>query len=214
MRTRLALLALLVLLPLLPAPSRAQTVTVESGNIVYTAPGAPPRRLTDYRIDSDPALSPDGRWIVFVRRAPQTRAYRPNSPTHGLYRIGIDGSGLTHLLAGRPDSVPERSLGMLSSPAFSPDGGTVYFMAAGWVTSGAVHALDLETRTSRFVAPGNELRVVPAGQYAGHLVVQQHRYFLGGGAYDWYWLLTPEGKEVGAIGETLDTFWEAYVETR
>lgn len=213
MRNRLPLLALL-LLPLFPAPSAAQTVTVEGGDLYYTAPGAPPRRLTDNKIDSDPALSPDGRWVVFVRRARQTRVYRPSSPTNHLYRIAVDGSEETHLLTGRPDTVPERSLSMLSSPAFSPDGRTVYFMAAGWATSGAVHALDLATGRSRFVAPGNELRVVPAGEYAGHLVVQQHRYFLGGGAYDWYWLLTPEGEEVGAIGETLDLFWEAHVETR
>lgn len=213
MRTRLPLLVL-ALLAIVPTSPAAQSVTVEGGNIVYTAPGAPPRRLTRSGDDSDAALSPDGRWVVFVREAEQPRVYRPNAPTHDLYRIAVDGSGLTHLLSGRPDTVPERSLAMLSSPAFSPDGRTVYFMAAGWATSGAVHALDVATGRTRFVAPGNALRVVPAGEYAGHLAVQQHRYFLGGGAYDWYWLLTPEGKEVGAIGETLDLFWEAYVDRR
>ncbi|HEX2203112.1 MAG TPA: hypothetical protein VHG91_07430 [Longimicrobium sp.] len=213
MRTRPALL-LLALLPLFPAPSAAQAVSAENGNVVYTAPGAPPRRLTSNRIDSDPALSPDGRWVVFVRRAAQSRVYRPGAPTHHLYRIGVDGSGLTHLLTGRPDTVPERSLSMLSSPAVSPDGRTVYFMAAGWVTSGAAHALELETGRTRFVAPANELRVVPTGEYAGHLVVQQHRYFVGGGAYDWYWLLTPEGKEVGPLGESPDPFWRELVEKR
>ena len=26
-------------------------------------------------------------------------------------------------------------------------------------------------------------------------------YFIGGGSYDWYWLLTPEGKEIGPLGD-------------
>jgi hypothetical protein len=32
------------------------------------------------------------------------------------------------------------------------------------------------------------------------LIVNQHRYFLGGGSYDWYWVFSPNGKEEGPLG--------------
>ena len=38
----------------------------------------------------------------------------------------------------------------------------------------------------------------------------QHRYFLGGGSLDWYWLFTPTGKEVSPVGEMTDGFREMY----
>lgn len=37
---------------------------------------------------------------------------------------------------------------------------------------------------------------------------------LGGGSYDWLWLLTPDGKEVGPIGEDEASFREMYVPPR
>jgi hypothetical protein len=46
-------------------------------------------------------------------------------------------------------------------------------------------------------------------------VVSQHRYFLAGGSYDWYWLVTPEGREVQAVGESeaaLKEFRATYAE--
>jgi len=44
---------------------------------------------------------------------------------------------------------------------------------------------------------------VSKGQYKGYLIVNQHRYFIGGGSYDWYWLFSPAGKEAGPFGETI-----------
>ena len=37
--------------------------------------------------------------------------------------------------------------------------------------------------------------MVPSCDYAGFLLVSQHRYFLAGGSYDWYWLVSPEGQK-------------------
>jgi hypothetical protein len=56
------------------------------------------------------------------------------------------------------------------------------------------------------------LRVVPFGEYRDHLLVQQHRYFLGGGSYDWFFLFTPGGKEVGVVGEDISNFISLYVD--
>jgi len=35
--------------------------------------------------------------------------------------------------------------------------------------------------------------------------------FLGGGTYDWFWVLEPDGREVGPIGEDVTNFRELYL---
>jgi len=41
---------------------------------------------------------------------------------------------------------------------------------------------------------------VPKGKYAGDLIVSKHRYRLAGGSYDWFWLVSPKGMELGPVG--------------
>jgi hypothetical protein len=55
-----------------------------------------------------------------------------------------------------------------------------------------------------FLLPANDLLVLTfcRSKYKDHLAVEQHRYFLFGGSYDWYWLYDPAGKkELGPLGE-------------
>jgi hypothetical protein len=186
-------------------PLAAQTVTAVHGDLVLTRPGAAPLRLTDSGRDHSPVLSPDGQRVVFVRGA-GTGAQGPTE----LWIVDARGGGERRLVAARMSDQPKQSLSDLQDPAFSPDGRVVYFLSDAWVTSGAVHAVDLATGRERYVCPGNSLEVVPRGEYAGHLVVQQHRYFVGGGSYDWYWLVTPDGRDVGPLGESTEMFKETW----
>jgi hypothetical protein len=68
------------------------------------------------------------------------------------------------------------------------------------VTSGAIHAVDVDGNHLRFVTDGSELRVVQSGPYKGDIIVNQHRYRFKGdtplGSYDWDWLFTPTGKQI------------------
>ena len=196
--SHLALAALL----LAPAPAAAQTIGIDRGNVVLTRPGAAPVRLTTGGRDRDPVLSPGGRRVAFVR----------GDTAHAeLWIVEVSGGPPRRLVAARPADEPRANLIRISYPQFSPDGRTVYFLTDAWVTSGAVHAVDVATRRVRYVCPGNSLRVVPRGEYAGHLMVHQHRYFVGGGSYDWVWLVTPAGPDVGPIGESTEMFEETYV---
>ncbi len=86
---------------------------------------------------------------------------------------------------------------------FSPDGKRLYFITSAWVTSGALHRVNVDGSGERFVAAANSLKVLGSGSYKGHLIISQHRYFLGGGSYDWYYVFTPQGKEVGPLGADL-----------
>ena len=85
-------------------------------------------------------------------------------------------------------------------------------MTPAWAVSGAVHVVDTTNRKERYLLPGSDVKVVPSGEYKDCLLVLQHRYFVGGGSYDWYWLLRPDGKEVGPVGEDTENFEATYGE--
>lgn len=214
MRTALLLIASLVA----PLPALAQSVTAQDGNLFYRASAdAPPRQLTSSGLDRDPILSPDGQLVAFVRDTPgdSVEIVIGTEEATSLWTIHVDGSDARMRLKGRAGETAGESLAMLHGPQFSPDGARIYFLSAAWANSAAVHVLDLATGNERFLVAGNSLEVLPAGEYAGHLMVSQHRYFLAGGSYDWYWLVAPDGREIDPIGEdetALHEFRTMYVE--
>lgn len=80
------------------------------------------RRIT-WRFQGDPSWSPDGRWFVVSRHAPDRSAQ--------LYMIRADGSGSAHLI---PDTFgaytgPSGWLRPTEMPAFAPAGDRVVFVA-------------------------------------------------------------------------------------
>lgn len=58
---------------------------------------------------------------------------------------------------------------------FSPNSKTLYFETSAWVTSGAIHAVNVDSNHLRFVTDGSELRVVQSGSYKGNLIVNQRK---------------------------------------
>ncbi|HVX81650.1 MAG: hypothetical protein ACTHOR_04565 [Devosia sp.] len=188
----------------LAIPAHAATVGVEQGNIIVD--GQP---VTSGGNDSDPLLSPDGKFVVFVRLGADSDAMAKCSsdgalPVRGvaLYRVGIDGKGLAKLLDAHGSDKPETSLCEFDSMAFDSSGRYLYFDTPAWATSSAVHVLDLKAKRERFFVAGGLERVL-AGcgdkKYRDHVIVTQHRYFVFGGSYDWAYLFSPAGKELGAV---------------
>lgn len=210
-------LGLLVFALLCPGVLSAQSVGVERGNVVYRASARSAlRRLTSSGLDSQPRLSADGRLVAFVRATPGDSVDTASGQegATSLWTVRVDGTEPRMRVRGRYAEAPQRVLAGLQAPQFSPDGRRIYFLSSAWATSGAVHVFELATGRERFVVAGNSLEVVPSGEYAGHLLVEQHRYFLAGGSYDWVWLVTPEGKDVGSVGEgeeAVEEFRSLYV---
>jgi len=147
------------------------------------------------------AFSADRKSIVFIRSTPKIlveTALGQNQATE-IWTAKPDGRDARMLLRGHAGSTSERTLAGFSGAQFSPDGLRIYFLSDAWVTSSAVHVLDLRSGVEKYLCPGNSLEVVPRGKYAGYLMVEQHRYAMGGGSYDWLWLITPEGNSDGLI---------------
>ena len=191
----------------LAAQSYAQQVSVQNGNVILAG-----RTLTNSGHDSEPVLSPDKKWIIFVRTVPDkkisTGAGEANATE--LWQIRADGKEPTVLVRPKESDKMENVLAGFSKPEFSTNGKLVYFLSEAWTTSGALHVVDTTNGKEHFVCPAAEFGVVQSGEYRDDLLVQQHRYFIGGGSYDWFWLLKRDGKEVGPVGEDTDNFKATY----
>jgi dipeptidyl aminopeptidase/acylaminoacyl peptidase len=155
--------------------------------------------------DTAAARSVDGH-IAFIRRTPDRHVATSlgDQEATELWITTADRTKSRRLVSGRTSDSIERSLADLSSPRFSPDGRRVYFLSRAWVTSDAVHAVDVASGREWFIAPGNSLEVIPRGPFAGCLLVAQHRIREEGGSYDWTWLLTSRGKTI-AVAATDST---------
>ena len=198
----------------------APSVSVSAGNIYLTNEAGNSKQLTASGLDSEPALSPDHKWVVFVRSASgkptMTGADDDIKPTE-LWQIGANGRDATLLVRCRNADMKSGSADMTTVIAvfrdmhFSSDGRYVFFITPAWAVSGAVHVVDTTNAKEHFVCPGNGLEVLHSGEYRDYLLVEQHRYFLGGGSYDWWWLFSRDGKEVGPVGEDASNFKESYL---
>jgi dipeptidyl aminopeptidase/acylaminoacyl peptidase len=200
----LLLICSVLALALYSAPSKAQSVFAKDGNVFITDRSGQTKKVTTLGRDSQPSLSPDRRRIAFVRSTPgkTVQTSLGDAEATELWLVDGDGEQLELLVSGKEDGDPKKSLADFSSPQFSTDGRKIYFMSVGWVTSGAVHVVDIQSKRESFVSPGNTLEVIQKGKYRGYLIVQEHKYFFGAkaGSYDHYWLLTPNGREIRHIG--------------
>ena len=205
----------LAILALSEASAHAQKVEAdESGRMFFTDAAGKRSLIPVQGKCTDPSLAPGKRRVVFVRATPDQMVSGATGDEEAteLCVADPDGKNFLVLVRGKFDQEPSKMLANFQAPQFSPDGKTIYFVSSAWVTSGSVQAYNLAAKKLRFVMAGSDLEVVPSGEYAGNLLVQQHRYFLGGGSYDWYWLMKPDGKEIGVVGESTEVFKDTYYE--
>jgi dipeptidyl aminopeptidase/acylaminoacyl peptidase len=139
-------------------------------------------------------VSPDGRWRATVREERIASPDRPGSTSLWLTDLRSRASRL--LLSGRTAEDPRRDTARLARPRFSPDGRAVYVEAATWATSAAIHRVEVASGAERYVTDGSLLGVVTSGPHRGALVTQPHRYRRGGGSYDPFLLVRPDGRPI------------------
>jgi len=203
------LVAFVVLLPCMgSAGPESPRVYSDAGHIFFERDGAR-TQLTTSEQDSEPVLSPDGSFVVYTRQshAPgkddDDQFCDTSSTTDELHQIGIDGANDKILLRGRKGDGGAQLCGF-HDKQFSSDGRSLYFLTPGWATSGALHVYDMRKQSEKFLIPASDLVVLSFcnNKYKDNLVILDHRYFVFGGSYDWYWLFDPTGKrQIGPLGE-------------
>ena len=108
------------------------------------------------------------------------------------------------ILREQPDADPQNTLYSFSNLYLSPDAKNLYFNSAAWATSGAIHSLNIETGTVKFISAGELACVVLSGEYQGDLIVMKHKYFVQGGSHDDLYLVSTDGKEKGLVAQGTD----------
>src|SRR3990167_5779462 len=189
---------------LVPISKSVEPVFSKSGNIYYIDNNGRTIQITREANDSSPVLSPDKKTIAFVRVGNQVI---PDScdmdAKYGneIWIYSFSTKKEKRLVENNFEcDKPKKQILDPHDLFFSPDSKMVYFLTAAWVTSGAIHAADINGKRVRFVTDGNEFHIVQSGLYKGDLIVNQHRYRFKGdtplGSYDWDWLFTPTGKQI------------------
>jgi hypothetical protein len=173
----------------LPPLVYAAQVSEIQGNIFYDD-----QQLTRSGKDRQPALSPDGQTIAFVREV-------ENQATE-LWLMNASGNNAHAIVVNHEDEDIKKSLSELNNPIFTLNSKAVYFQSAAWATSGAVHIFDLTSNKEHFITDGNSLELVPSGKYKGYLIVTKHKYYKKmDGSYEDFCLVSPKGKEIKSFGE-------------
>lgn len=184
---------LVVLAPLLVSAYGAQRAVADNGDVLVVEPNGTRVRVTSSGVDSEPSLSLDEKSVVFVRKLDDGKSQ--------ICIASVKAGDHARVLVQPPLEVNGRRFNQLFSPKFSPDDTMVYFLIPFAATTQAIMKVALADPAPQFVASAISFEVVPHGQYRGDLVVQIRKAKLAPGYYEWYWLITPEGKEIDVVGQ-------------
>ncbi len=204
------LLVHIISLSALPATGRVFT---KDANIFFDN-GTKVTQLTFKSHNRSPLLSADGQNVYFLRKSTQEAYLSVGSPedypgeqilADQLWRYDLHSGKEILLVSDKKSANLEDVVAHIHDDFIkeSTDGKRIYFITSAWVVSGAIHVVNVDGSGHKFLMPGNEIHIVQEGEYKGHLLVQQHRYFVGAGSYDWFWLFTSEGKEIGPVGQEI-----------
>jgi hypothetical protein len=184
----------------------AQRVETRNGDVYYTDAHGKSRQITSGGIDYDPSLSFDGRTVIFVRRTLiPARFEEPanDQPTKTqIWVATIDGSRQPEMIFAGPVTLKDYSEYVtFHVPKLAPDNRHAFFSIDLAVTEGGLVRLDLKTKDTALISPALGFDFIAAGRYAGDLVVQM-RTSVRDGLSPFFWLLTPDGKDLGFVGQS------------
>jgi hypothetical protein len=203
---RINLHLILFLFVLFAISSVAQTVYIRDGNVFLSDDKAMDTQLTFNGNNSEPVLSPDKSLVAFVHTLSGdsiSTGTDDGLPTE-LWTIKLEDKKLEKLVDPNNSNDMKLVIASISNIQFSNDSKIIFFLSDAWVTSNAVHKVNIQTKVEKFVSPGNSLEVLREGKYKGNIKVNQHRYHQNGGTYDCDYILTPDGREITVVKGSCD----------
>jgi len=188
----------------------------KKGNVYLEAQKGEILQLTKIGKDRGPKLSPDKTKVVFLRKT-KKRAHHPLDLPEFTDEMRTADEVFVYDLKDKKErvifeggmcdkineEVPVHIFYWDFFAEFSSDSQKIYFLVPCAVTSSSVIEINIDGSGGRFVCHGNAVYVIKKGEYKDNLIVEKHKYFMVGapGSYDWYWIVSPDGKEIGPLGE-------------
>jgi hypothetical protein len=159
-------------------------------------------------MDYDPSLSTDGKTVIFVRRTLMPAGFEepanPNPVNTQIWMANIDGTGKAKMVFAGPIILKGGSeYATFSKPRIAPDKRHAYFLIDLAVVETGLVRLDLASSQAEFVTAALDYYLIVRGRYVNDLVVQK-RKLVEFGVTTFFWLFTPEGKELGFVGESAE----------
>ena len=191
MRVRLLLTLLWATTCVVSTHAAARSVEAQRNIFVINDDGTR-IQITSAGTDSQPDLALDGTKVVFVRKI--------NQAEDELYLADVREPHTPLPLLKSPITIDGRRFNEIFAPKFSPDGASIYFLIRFTEAANAIAKVLLNRPAPRILwqsALGFE--VVKRGRYRGDVIANVRKAKLGYGYYDCFWLLSPEGKEIGVV---------------
>ncbi len=188
-----------------PGVVLAQTVSVKDGNLFFNAKDGSTSQITSTGLDSDPSLSPDKKFVVFVRRTPLHKINTAIGPVDGNELWIKDTSSKSEaqqILVGWEAGVDGIPFAGFHEPRFSLDAGRIYFVQEiGWPCHDVL-MLELKSGEIRDLGKGMAVEVMESGEYAGYLLVLRCSCRVWPEYSLRYWLLDSTGGDVRGLQGT------------
>ena len=156
----------------------------EAGNI-FLKHDSNITKLTDINKDSEPVLSPNGRWVVFNRKVKEC-SEEDNiwvCPSHQLWIMNLQTRSVGMLLEPQGAGIEfnfEKVIDNFFEAEFSPDSKTLYFITPTYATTSAIHAVDVDGTNWRFITTGMSFQTIQ-----GPLEPQAKKYIKNLKEDDW-----------------------------
>lgn len=185
---------------------RAQELKELNGRITFVSPAGVVTPLTATDSFSQASLSPDGKWAVFLRNSGVVEdpiAPWPKAKTQKtqIWIADTMVANSARVVYSGPVRRGDHQFYSFDSPRLSPDDRYVYFLIREAVVTSGLLRLELSSNKVDYLTTALNFQVVPNGKYRGDLVVQIRKPTLSTSFYEWYWLLGPDGKEIGLVGQ-------------
>lgn len=180
------------------------SITDEGQVIYYNGEGLPTRLSAPGKF-RQATLASDDRTVAFIEILVEGTPAYDDTRTQLWIADGATGQARI-LFKPRPADDRKANMAALWNPLFSLNGGFVYVESEAWVTSAAIHQINVQTGAEKYVIDGSIHALVRTGPYRGYLLVQRHLYPKNPeeGAYDEVHLIRPDGKFILAIPGSKD----------